>query len=443
MRYWWLIPLLLLPGGCWRPPKSAPAPGDAILFEGATLIPEGGEDPIENAAFLVKNGEFELVGQKGDVKAASDIFKIDLSGKTVIPALVDDHAHLGWAILATNTINADSYSRANLDEHLRRYAYHGIAAVMSMGIDPGETGYDARASRSPGVALYRLAGRGMGRTNAGPGQAYWRPVAYGVDTPEQGRAAVRELAAKQVDFVKIWVDDRNGTVPKLTPPIYSAIIDEAHKNNIRVVAHIFYLADAKELLKAGIDGFAHGVRDKDIDDEFVTMMKARPEVFVIPNLPDHGTSAEDLALAAESLPPAQVQRLRDAMTSRTPEAIKTADDFFGIQARNLAKLSAAGIRIGYGTDSGTAVGWNAHQELSDMVVAGMSPAQVLRAATTTAAEILKLDKLGSIAPGKSADFVVLDANPLENIGNIRKISRVYLRGTEVDRMALKAKWTAP
>jgi imidazolonepropionase-like amidohydrolase len=428
--------------GCSRRP-SAPGPDGAILFEGATLIPEGNGEPIENSAFFIRNGEFVAVGKKGEVQAPDDVFRVDLTGKTVIPALVDDHAHPGWAILSTGQIDAGTYTRENLDDHLHRCAYYGIAAVMSMGIDPGETGYQARANAAFGAALYRLAGRGIGRPNAGPGQAYWRPVAYGIDTEKQAREAAQELAVKNVDMIKIWVDDRNGTVPKLTPPLYRAIIDEAHKNNIRVAAHIYYLADAKELLRAGIDGFAHGVRDKDIDDEFVTMMQARPNVFVIPNLPDRGTSEADYALAAESLPPARVQAMRDAAAARTPEAKRAAEEFFGVQARNLAKLSAAGVTIGFGTDSGTAVGWNAHQELADMVAAGMTPAQVLRAATTTAAEILKLDKLGSIAAGKSADFVVLDANPLQDIGNTRKISQVYLRGSQVDRAELRAKWTAP
>lgn len=440
MRTRFAAGLLCVLAGCSTPP-AGPGPDGAILFEGATLISESGE-PIENSAFFIRNGEFVAVGKKGQVQAPEDVFRVDLTGKTVIPALIDAHAHLGWAVLSTGQIGPDTYTRENLEDHLQRYAYYGIAAVMSMGIDPGETGYLVRANPVPGAALYRLAGRGIARPNAGPGQAYWRPVAYGVDTEKQAREAVQELVVRNVDMIKIWVDDRNGTVPKLTPPLYRAIIDEAHKNNIRVVAHIYYLADAKDLLRAGVDGFAHGVRDKDIDAEFVKMMQERPDVFLIPNLPDRGASEADFALAAESLPPARIQAMREAAAARTPETRKAAEEFFGVQARNLAKLAAAGVVIGFGTDSGTAAGWNAHQELSDMVAAGLTPAQVLRAATATAAGILKLDKLGSIAVGKSADFVVLDANPLEDIANTRKIAQVYVRGAAVDRAALRAKWAS-
>jgi imidazolonepropionase-like amidohydrolase len=245
---------------------------------------------------------------------------------------------------------------------------------------------------------------------------------------------VRELAAKKVDAVKMWVDDRMGTVQKLTPELRRVIIDEAHKNNLKAVAHIFYREDAKDLLRAGIDGFAHGVRDVDIDDEFMALIKARPEVWVIPNLPDRGTRPEDLELAGGSLPPAQIARLRD-------NPAKPNMDLYNVQARNLAKLSAAGVKIAYGTDAGVAAGWTAHQELADMVNAGMTPAQVLTAATKTTAEITGLSNLGAVAVGKNASFVVLDANPLDSISNTRKISQVFLQGTAVDRAALSAGFT--
>jgi|SRR5581483_2289363 len=433
---------LLVTAACSRPAAQTRPEASAMLLEGATVIPGDGSAPIENAAILIENAKIASVGKKGDIAALNGTLRIDLTGKFVMPALVDTHTHLGWAIIKTGRIDKDSYSKDNLIDHLRRLAYYGVAATQSMGIDPGETPYEVRANPAPDAALFRTAGRGMGRPNAGPGQPYWKPVAYAIDTEADGRKAVQELADKKVDWVKIWVDDRNGTVPKLTPALYRAIIDEAHKHQLRVVAHIYYLEDAKDLLRAGIDGFAHGVRDREIDEEFLKLMKDRPSVFVIPNLPDIGTGLKDPAWLQETVPAAQVKRLTDAFHSRSPADAKKAMDFFAVQARNLKKLSDAGVRIGFGTDSGTTVGWTAHEELADMVTAGMSPAQVITAATKTSAEILKLDQLGMIAPGRSADFIVLDANPLESITNTRKIAKVYLRGKEVDRGALKSGFLA-
>ncbi len=414
----------------------------ATIYEGARLITGDGSTPIENSAFVVDNNRITAVGRKGQVKAPAGATHVDLTGKTVIPALLDGHTHLGWAILSNGRMDKDTYSKENLIDHLQRLAYYGVAASFNMGIDPGDAIYQVRANPVPGAALIRTAGRGMAMPNAGPGRDIWRPVVYGVSTEAEARRDVDELAAKKADVVKIWVDDRNGTVPKLKPELYRAIIDEAHKHNLRVVAHIYYLSDGKDLLRSGIDGFMHLVRDRDVDDEMIQLLKQHPNVFVTPCLPDKGSSESDFALMSETLPPAEVQRLRKAQDAETPEARKKDRDFFDLQARNLAKYNAAGVKIALGTDSSTTVGWDVHQELADMVAAGgLTPMQAIVAATKTAAAFMKLDRLGTIAPGKSADFVVLDANPLDNIANTRRISKVVIRGAEIDRATLSAKWT--
>ena len=416
------------------------AAAQPVLFEGARLITGDGSAPIDNSAFVVDGNRFTQVGRKGQITAPAGAKRVDLTGKTVMPALVDAHTHLGWAVLRTGAITKDTYTRENLIDHLRREAYYGIAAAQSMGIDPGDTPYQVRANPVPDGALFHVAGRGMAMPNAGPGRPIWAPVAYGLRTEADARGAVRELAAKKVDLIKIWVDDRNGTVPKLTPELYRAVIDEAHKHNLRVAAHIFYLADAKELLRSGIDIFAHLIRDREVDDEVIALFKQHPNVWVIPNLPDRETTESDIRLAAETLPPAEVQKMRTAITNAKPDEAKKARDFYNLQAHNLAKLSAAGVHIAFGTDSSVAVGWNDHQELTDMVAAGLKPSQVIVDATKNAAALMKLDQLGTVAVGKSADFLVLDANPLDNINNTRRIARVYLRGKELDRAAMRAAW---
>jgi imidazolonepropionase-like amidohydrolase len=429
-----------LAAACSSPPAEPQiARGHATLFEGARLITGDGSAPIEDSAFVIENDRITRVGKKGEFERPAGAERVDLTGKTVMPAIVDAHSHLGYTDVKHNTTAAANFTRENLIDHLRRYAYYGIAATLSMGVDRGELSYELRANPVPGAALFRTAGRGIALPNAGPGAEYRKDAAYGVSTEDEARKAVQELAAKNVDIVKIWVDDRDGTVKKLPPQIYRAIIDEAHRNSLRVVAHIFDLEDAKELLRSNIDGFAHGVRDKDVDEEFLALMKQHPNVFVIPNLPDRGVAEDDLWLS-ETVPAVEVTRAREALAKRTPAQVKQQTDLYAVQARNLAKLNAVGVTIGFGTDAGVSVGWPAHAELSDMVTAGMTPSQVIVAATKTSAAILELDQLGGIAPGKSADFIVLDGNPLDDIKNSRRIDRVYLRGQEVDRGALRASW---
>jgi imidazolonepropionase-like amidohydrolase len=163
-------------------------------------------------------------------------------------------------------------------------------------------------------------------------------------------------------------------------------------------------------------------------------------VFVIPNLPDRDTP-DDYRWLADTVPAKEIERVRQVRASQTVAAAKEAKALYDVQARNLAKLNAAGVPIAYGTDAGISVGWTAHTELADMVAAGMTPMQVLVAATQTSARILRLDRLGTIAAGKSADFVVLDGNPLDDITSTRRIADVYLRGERIDRAALATEWT--
>jgi imidazolonepropionase-like amidohydrolase len=393
--------------------SQAPRAG-ATLYEGARLILGDSRAPIEDGAFLVDNGRFTEVGRKGQLKAAAGATRVDLTGKTVIPAIVDTHTHM-------------SSMRDELKDQLERKAFYGTGVVMSLGQDSGDLALQVRAEGFPGAARLRTAGRGI--TAPEPGRS---DVPYWITTAAEGRKAVDEQAARKVDIIKIWVDDRDGKYKKLTPELYTAIIDEAHKQKVRVTAHIFTLEDAKGLLRAGIDAFAHGVRDRDIDQEFLDMMKQRPNFVLVPNLPDRGV-AVDMSWLSDSVPPPELKKLQAGATNR-PEVQQT----FGIQARNLAKLNAAGVKIALGTDG--AIPYSAHLEMEDMVAAGMTPAQVLVAATGTAAEFLRMNDVGTLAAGKSADFVVLDANPLTDIKNTRKIASVYLRGTAVDRTALRGRW---
>jgi len=395
---------------------EAQQPAGVTLFEGARLIVGDGSAPIADSAFIVQNGRFTAVGRKGQIKAPAGAAHVDLTGKTVMPALIDAHKHL-------------AVTRDALVEQLRHFAYYGIGTTMSLGQDTGDEVYKVRAETIPNAARYHTAGRGLTGPEPGRSQApYW------VTTEAEARKDVDEDAAKKVDIIKIWVDDRDHTVTKLSPELYRAAIDEAHKHNLRTIAHIFTLEDAKGTLRAGIDNFAHSVRDKDVDDEYIKLVKAKPSFIVDPNLPDSGVRV-DRSWLSESMTAAEFQKVQADSKDDPKEK-----QFFGIQCRNLARLNKEGIKVALGSDG--PIPWRAHEELAEMAGCGMTPAQVIVAATRNAAELIGISDTGTIAARKTADFLVLDANPLDDITNTRRIAAVYLRGSQVNRAALRARWKA-
>ena len=383
---------------------ASPASAQSVTaFEGARLIVGDGR-VIENAMLVVEGAKITQAGAAAEVRVPAGAARVNLAGKTVMPMIVDTHTHL-------------STTRDGLIRDLKQRAYFGVSAALSLGLD----GFELLGLRNeivPGAARFFSAGKGITRIEPG------RPT-FQINSEAEARKAVEENAAHRADIIKVWVDEREGKVEKVTPDQYAAVIDEAHNRGLRVTAHIFHMDDAKGLMRAGLDAFAHGVRDKDIDDETVSMFKARPYLTLTPNLPDRGVK-KDLSWLRSGLPAAEFAKLEEA-NKDNPKA----QALYGIQARNLAKLNAAGVRMTLGTDGNRP--WGPHEEMEDMVLAGMTPMQVIVAATRNSAGFVRMTDAGTLEAGMSADFIVLDANPLDDITNTRRISSVILRGAAVDR----------
>jgi imidazolonepropionase-like amidohydrolase len=316
----------------------------------------------------------------------------------------------------------------------------------------------------PGAALFKTAGAGMAYPGAGAqGHASRADVMYEVTTPEEVRAAVADYVRMKPEFIKIWVDDRGGKKKTLTPPLYRAIAEEAHRQGVPVGVHNVLLADAKELLRAGVEGWLHvPVRGKDeaVDAEIIGIVKDRiarndhPNMWITPGLHTAWMNMSlvntpagqrpawlDDPLLRETYAPAAVEQYwGDAFRKTLAERFNAHE--FELQAHNTMALRAAGMRIVMGTDTGQnrhLIGYFNHMALESYVAMGMTPGEVIVAATRDSAAIAKVNS-GMVAAGRNADFIVLDANPLESISNTRRINKVYLRGQEVPRAAMTAKW---
>ena len=465
--------LLLASAWTWNLDGQA-SQSNTTVFEGARLIKGDGSAPIENSAFIVTGDKLTQVGRRGELRVPAGAAHVDLTGKTVMPALVDLHGHIGYQNIVEGTMSKSFFTRENLIDHLERLAYSGVGATVSIGdledrsdmhggrTHWGDVPLQVRKEVIPNAALFRTAGTGIAWPGSGPqGDPSRVDVPYSITTPEEARKAVDDYVKMKPEFVKIWVDDRGGTKKTLTPPLYRAVIDEAHKHNVPVGVHNVTLADAKELMRAGVDGWLHvPVRGGETaDDELIGIVKQRiarndrPTMWMTPALitawmdTQGGTRPAwlDDPLLRDLYSSDQIEEYWGRpLAKKTPEEVKRARQDFDLQGSNAMKLRAAGMRIVSGTDTGQTrffIGYFNQLDLESMVAMGLTPSEAIVAATRDAAGIAHFNA-GLMAPGKSADFIVLDANPLEKIGNARRINEVYLRGQKVDRAALKAKWLA-
>ena len=426
----------------------------ATVYEGGRLIIGDGSAAIENGTFVVQNGHITAIGRA--INPPSGATHVNLAGKTVMPAMINVHVHIGYE--KYTSWGAQNYTAENVLDHLQREAFYGTAATQSVGSSPIEASLqfqrDQQAGRFPPASRF-LFTPGYAPPNGGPDEVLREAtnalrVINEVSTDHEARASIQKMADRGIKAVKIWVDDRRGTYPKMTPEVYNAIIDEAHKHGMMVHAHATTLPDQKAVVRAGADVLVHLVQGEKLDDEYLALLKEKkPYWATVISLGDPTAVCEKDPFFEQAMPATVVAKIR-ATTERRPLTPSCGPPSPNAAAReanieyNFPRMIAAGARVVLGTDTGIepghTFGSGEHVEIARWVQLGLTPSQAITAATQRPAELLGLKDMGTLAVGKRADFIVLDANPLENIRNTRRISSVYLDGAKFDRETLIARW---
>ena len=404
-------------------------PAGLKAFVGASVYDGTGAPAIENAVLIVRDGRVESLGPADEVRLPAGAETVDLEGKFIIPGLISTHVHVS----GVQGIRPPAYTRENTLRQLGVFARYGITTVLSLGGEQAPAFKVREEQATPDLDRSRIYLSG--------------DVIVG-NTPEEARRMVARVAELNPDFIKMRVDDNLGTRDKMAPEVYRAVIEEAHSRGIRVAAHVFYLEDAKGVLRAGADIIAHSIRDQDIDGEFISLMKERD----IPYCP---TLTRELStFVYESTPaffadpfflgeadPEVIAQLQDPdrqEAMRTSASAKAYKSALVVAQRNLKRAAAAGLLITMGTDAGPFPsrfqGYFEHLEMEMMADAGLTPAQILRAATGDAGRALRVDGLGTLTKGAWADLIVLTEDPMKDIRNTRSIVSVYVAANQVKGM---------
>ena len=428
--------LLILQAFAFQPSFAQTPPVTTVVLTGARVIDGTGRAPLENATLLIRNGRVEAIGAPAGVAIPAGATRIDVSGKTIVPGFINAHGHLS---------NGDQKlpPQVRILQQLRLFAQYGVTTVYAMG------GYGDGAAEIVKVRDAWEPGRADGA------RAYVSATVVS-NSVEEARQSVDKAVAMKVDFIKTRMNRNQMNdmataykrVKDMEPEVYRAVIEQSHKHGLRVLAHVYMLEDAKGLVGAGLDMIGHAVRDADLDPAFIAELKRRNVGYI-------ATMARDLAEFEYETTPAyftdpfflrglplirkDMEELKNPAAQekvRTGKLAPVIKKALQQNMRNLKLLSDAGAAIAMGTDSGTGVGqwvgYSEHVELELMTRAGLTPMQALVSATGGAARVTKLDQhLGTLQPGKWADFIVLGANPLTDIRNTRKIDSVWIAGRRV------------
>jgi imidazolonepropionase-like amidohydrolase len=422
------------------------ADADAVtVLKGARIIDGTGNPPIENGAVVIKGNQITAVGPAAKIKTPKGAQVIDVSGKTIIPGLFSAHSHVGVIFKGEN--RADAYTRENVLSQLDTFEQYGVTSIVALGTNRdvvvGPIRAEQRAGKLGGATIFS-GDRGFGGTEGAPPLKLAPDQVYRPTSPEQARQAVRETVARHPDILKVWVDDVFGQFHKMDPATYKVVIDEAHKHHLKVAAHVFYLADAKALVAANLDVLAHSVRDLPVDQELISMMKAKG-TWYIPTftvdqsffyIADTPNWQQNSFLVAALTPEVKAIVSAPNYKVNTDSVVATCRLALAQGMKNYKTLHDAGIKLAFGTDSGAnpptrVPGFAEHHELEMMVQAGITPMEAITIATQGSAALIGAKDRGTITKGKRADLLVLAANPLDNISNTKTLVAIYHNGQAV------------
>lgn len=406
--------------------KEKPA-GHIIAFTGATIIDGNGGAPVRDGVLILSDGKVLAIGSKDDTDIPTAAERIDLNGKTIIPGIINAHGHVG----DVKGIEGGHYSAQNIIDNLSIYACYGVTTVASLGNDKKE------------AEPFRNINDSM---PAGRARLFIAGAIISGKSVQEAFAVIDSNAKMGVDFMKIRIDDQLGTGTKMPESIYKDVITRSHELGYKIASHMYYLDDAKKLTEAGTDLLAHSVRDLPVDTILIQEVKKRGIGYCPTLTREISTFVYEDSAAFFADPFFKIEF--DSITikplldpakqaaMKTNVAGQTYKKQLPVAMANLKTMQDNNIAIVFGTDSGVPtrfIGYFEHLEMEMMQQAGLTPMQIIVSATKNAAEQLGLKNLGTLSPGHWADFLILNADPLADIKNVKQIDAVYIAGKKVSR----------